>query len=168
MSKQPRVTARRITEADLDHYRRLRMNALKLAPEAFGTTYAQVEALSQDDWLTRVRRFAESQEAVCFIAFNDDAPAGIVACFVSETPQMVQMWVEPEHRGNQVGEKLISELKSWVKAIGFREIKAWVRDSNQPAISLYERLGFLPTGKAERDSLNPAINEIEIMWIAGR
>lgn len=52
------------------------------------------------------------------------------------------MYTVPEFRGMGVNRKIITALKEWALASGFRELRLTVYDTNQAAIRAYEKVGF--------------------------
>jgi GNAT superfamily N-acetyltransferase len=62
------------------------------------------------------------------------------ACFIES------VWVAPCMRGNGVGERLVTYLIEQKRKAGIRKFYLWVFDRNTPAIQLYERMDFKPTG----------------------
>ena len=140
----PQLIVRRVLESEWPIYRELRLNALKLAPEAFTSKYADAIKLSDSEWQARVRRFAVDPKTVNLIAFLHEQPAGMVSCYITNRADMVQMWVEPFARKQKVGKALVHELKAWVKQAGENSLTAAVTKENAAALNLYEQLGFEP------------------------
>jgi ribosomal protein S18 acetylase RimI-like enzyme len=62
------------------------------------------------------------------------------ACFIES------VWVAPRIRGNGVGERLVTYLIEQKRKAGIRKFYLWVFDHNTPAIKLYRRMNFKPTG----------------------
>lgn len=54
--------------------------------------------------------------------------------------------VDPDHREQGVGKRLMSRLLDEARALSARAITLEVRESNQSAIRLYERAGFVLAG----------------------
>jgi GNAT superfamily N-acetyltransferase len=52
------------------------------------------------------------------------------------------MYVEPEHRGKGVNQKIIESLKAWAAARNVTECRLQVYYDNLPAIKAYEKIGF--------------------------
>jgi GNAT superfamily N-acetyltransferase len=48
----------------------------------------------------------------------------------------------PEHRRRGVGKALIKYVENWARKRGDRQIALQVFQSNQPAINLYNQLGY--------------------------
>jgi ribosomal protein S18 acetylase RimI-like enzyme len=93
---------------------------------------------------------------VGFIALIDGKPVGSVIArlfcednkgygFIdSETPEL-GMALIPEYRGKGIGTELLKSMLKELRCKGIVAISLSV-DLNNPAIRLYERFGFVPTG----------------------
>ena len=66
---------------------------------------------------------------------------------VLDETDMMNIAVLPEARRAGIGERLILSLIELLKDRGSRSLTLEVRASNTPAISLYEKLGFLQVGR---------------------
>lgn len=64
-----------------------------------------------------------------------------------ETAQIANIGVVPEHRRKQIGEKLLKHAISEAQLQGCETITLEVRVSNEPAICLYEKFGFINAGR---------------------
>ena len=92
------------------------------------------------------RRLAAT-DAATFIAVSDDHDIGIaVGAFVDNAAWLFAMWVAPEARGKGAGDALVRAVIAWAKDNGHERLVLEVGDWNQPAINLYRRNGFKPTG----------------------
>ena len=123
----------------------LRLRALADAPDAFGSTLAEAKRYREADW----RRQLES--LATFVAVLAGSDVGMVRCVADQEDAgaalLLSMWVAPEARGQGIGEALIRQLADWACAMGHTRLLLDVADENQPAIRLYERMGFAPTGE---------------------
>lgn len=54
------------------------------------------------------------------------------------------LYVSPTHRRCGIGAALMAEAETWAKTRGDRQIGLQVFSHNQPALSLYEKLGYAP------------------------
>lgn len=52
------------------------------------------------------------------------------------------MFVLPEYRGRGLNQQLISELMTWAKSKGIREVRLQVYTENNAAVRAYEKVGF--------------------------
>jgi ribosomal protein S18 acetylase RimI-like enzyme len=155
------VLVREITADDWELMRDVRLAALAEAPSAFGSTYAREADFTEERWRGRI-----SERSVTFFAHEeraDAAPAGLVGVYVEDgDAELVSMWVRPSARGLGVGAALVEAAAVWAKTRDFGALFLWVTESNAPAVRLYERLGFTPTGERQPLPSNPALAEIRM------
>jgi ribosomal protein S18 acetylase RimI-like enzyme len=155
------VLVREITADDWELMRDVRLTALAEAPYAFGSTYAQEADFTEERWRGRI-----SERSVTFFAHEetaDAAPAGLAGVYVEDgEPELVSMWVRPSARGLGVGDALVEAAAAWAKTRDYGSLSLWVTESNAPAVRLYERLGFGPTGERQPLPSDPALTEIRM------
>lgn len=150
----------RLTLADGERSRSLRLRALQDAPDSFASTFQAEAAFTQEDW----RRRLERSDAVTFVASEVGDDIGTVVGVAStEHPgeaRLVGMWVAPEARGRRVGEALGHAVLDWARSEGYEAVRLTVADHNSSARRLYERMGFAPTGIV--DTLPPPRTHITL------
>jgi ribosomal protein S18 acetylase RimI-like enzyme len=155
------VLVREITADDWELMRDVRLAALAEAPYAFGSTHAGEVDFTEERWRGRI-----SERSVTFFAHEetaDVAPAGLAGVYVEDgEPELVSMWVRPSARGLGVGEALVEAAAAWAKARDFRSLFLWVTESNPPAVRLYKRCGFIPTGESQPLPSDPTLAEIRM------
>jgi ribosomal protein S18 acetylase RimI-like enzyme len=155
------VLVREITADDWELMRDIRLTALAETPSAFGSTYAQEAAFTEERWRGRI-----GERSVTFFAHEetaDAAPAGLAGVYVEDgAAELVSMWVRPSARGLGVGAALVEAAAAWAKARDFGSLSLWVTESNAPAVRLYERCGFSPTGERQPLPSDPALAEIRM------
>lgn len=59
-------------------------------------------------------------------------------------PHVFLLYVDPEHRRRGIGSALMQQAEDWAKVRGDNQIGLQVFQQNQPALRLYEKLGFEP------------------------
>jgi GNAT superfamily N-acetyltransferase len=125
--------------------RHIRLRALADAPDAFGSTYAEIAAYPLEEWSKQL------QEIATFIAVRDGRDLGLVRCASDAQQQdaawLISMWVVPEARGQGVGNALIDAVIECARSSGASRLLLDVGDHNQQAIALYARRGFQPNGQ---------------------
>jgi GNAT superfamily N-acetyltransferase len=127
-------------------YRRVRLDALREAPYAFGSTYEREKDRSEAEWRSAVRSRAR------FVAEVEGAVVGTASGGDGDTPAaaaLTAMWVDPRFRGQGVGEALVQRVIQWARETGYDELLLWVVDGNESAERLYERNGFRRTGAVQ-------------------
>lgn len=136
-----KFTVRRINGNDLDDFRRVRLEALLLHPDAFGASY--------EDWNQKpVQFFAERLQADrVFGGFDlQNTLQGIIGVSCSTAPKLRHiatiwgMYVRIEMRGSGLSNSLLeAALES---ASASRTIKLSVVTTNHAAQALYRSFGF--------------------------
>ncbi len=154
------VMVREVVAADWRALRDVRLEALRDAPEAFGSTYAREAVFAEADWQRRISRGGT------FLGYLPEAsasePAGLIGGYAEEPElvELVSMYVRPRARGRGVGEALIAAVVDWAGARNAAAVHLWVTETNKPARLLYERCGFSLTGERQPLPSNPALGEI--------
>lgn len=146
MSQSVRI--RRLTVADLDSARALRLESLLDSPMAFGSLYEDTLKQPDEWWQTWISGGAT------FAASDTSGDVGIVRVqALDEHPDDVamlySMWVAPRARGRGVGEALVRECVQWARHVGFNDVQLAVVENNERAVQLYVRCGFRRTGRVE-------------------
>jgi GNAT superfamily N-acetyltransferase len=154
------VLVREVTADDVEAFRDIRLEALRDAPEAFGSTYAREVAFAEADWQRRIARGGN------FLGYLPEAsatePAGLIGGY-QEDPQLVElvsMYIRPRARGRGVGEALIATVIDWAASRNAASVHLWVTEPNKPARLLYERCGFALTGERQSLPSNPSLDEV--------
>ncbi|WP_229198630.1 GNAT family N-acetyltransferase [Bradyrhizobium acaciae] len=140
------VMVRRLSPADAALYRDIRLEALRLSPEAFGSAY-ETESAHPVAW------FAErlARGAVMLGAFRGSELAGIVGFVAADGPKrqhkgaLVGMYVRQAARRGGVG-RLLVEAALELAAQSVELVQLIVVKGNEPAVRLYESMGFVAYG----------------------
>lgn len=124
-------------------YRELRLDSLRLYPEAFGSDY---ETQSQLPKLFFERMIEdESEEYVMIGAFDDGVIVGLCGLIPLKhigSLEVVQMYVSSHARGKSIGQALLSKAKSILVARNEQKLELTVYSNNASAIKAYESFGF--------------------------
>ena len=140
------IEMRRLLPADAALYRDIRLEALRLSPEAFGSAY-ETENVHPVGW------FAErlAHGAAIMGAFRGGELAGIVGFIAAQGPKqqhkgmLVGMYVRQQARCAGVGRLLVeSALELAVQSVELVQLA--VVKGNEPACRLYQRAGFVEYG----------------------
>ena len=134
--------------ATADHAARLRdlrLRALAESPDAFGSTLADTVARPLHIWQQQL------QELQTFVAVLHGQDMGLVRGGPYDgrpgTAILLSMWVAPDARRSGAGGQLIDAVVEWARSAGFNRMMLDVGTENAPAIGLYARHGFVPTGR---------------------
>ena len=98
----------------------------------------------------------ENALSLWLVAVEGDEVIGYVGSqTVLGWTDMMNVAVHPDHRRKGVGEKLVLALEDALKAQESTCLTLEVRASNEPAKSLYEKLGFTEVGRRKNYYRNP-------------
>ncbi len=126
-------------------FRAIRLRAFSDAPSAFGTRFEDAAKWPLEAWSRQLTG------VVAFVAVVGGSDVGVVRGVPDEeaedSARLNSLWVAPEARGTGVGESLIGVVVEWARAKGRVQLQLDVSDSNESAIALYTRRGFVPSGK---------------------
>lgn len=144
-----------VSQARVDQWqvaRELRLAALADTPDAFGATLAETEARPPDAWRDWVARPGVAVLLAHLEVGEALRPAGMVVVAPAhdhdaDTCGLYGVWVAPWARGEGVSDALVEAAMAQGSEDGHRRMVLDVGDHNQPAIALYTRHGFAPTGR---------------------
>ncbi|MWC31165.1 GNAT family N-acetyltransferase [Paenibacillus sp. MMS18-CY102] len=142
---------RQLLHADIEEYWKLRLDALKQFPEAFGASYEEAKDHSIE---TVTARFSTGDENFILGAFYEGQMVGMVGFRREPFMKMRHkgviwgMYVKPDCQGGGIAKQLLLELISRARQLqGLEQISLLVVDNNDRAKALYQSIGFTIYGK---------------------
>jgi GNAT superfamily N-acetyltransferase len=80
----------------------------------------------------------------CIVAHEKDMAIGCggIKTYDSSSMEIKRMYVLPEHRGKGIAVKILSELESWAKELGFSSCILETGFNQPEAIALYKKSGY--------------------------
>ena len=131
---------------DLDRYRRLRLEALRTEPTAFGSSY-EIEASAKADKYRD--RLLGSADNFVLGACDGEQLIGIGGFFRETAPKRQHIgsvwgvYVTPSFRGRGIGRSLLTSMVERARVLADLEhILLSVTSENAAALALYRSLGF--------------------------
>ena len=159
MSSEPAIAIRALTPADLGSYRDIRLEGLRLSPEAFGSSYEEEVARPAAEFS---RRLSQSPGAMFGAFAAATGVASLVAtagCYAEDGIKschklhLVGMYVRPAYRRKGLAQRLVERVLDHARQIdGIAVVQLGVACDNSAARALYDRLGFKVYG-IERKAL---------------
>lgn len=145
---------RRLTDADAEAFRQVRLHGLKEAPEAFGADYESSSMLPLEHFASRMKN---QVDYFVIGAFVERKLVGVGGFYREDGAKMRHkgtiwgVYVMPEHRSGGLGRKLIGEIiANAVMAPDIQQINITVTAANERARQLYRSMGFEPWGLERR------------------
>jgi len=128
------------------------LEALRLEPAAFSSTYQETLAWSDEDW----RRRLVNDGRMHLLARVQSRPVGIVGGYLGSDEGddsvaiVFGMYVTSEHRGRGIGRLLLTALLDHLSELPqITTIRLGVTETQSPARRLYESMGFQVIGKED-------------------
>lgn len=145
------VVIREVTLDEVEAYRELRLEGLRLHPDAFGSDYEIDKERPMEYWRDRITKSDATPRAV-YVADAGGAFAGMMVVSITNQPKMAHfgwitgVYVRPAWRGCGISDKLFDACLTWARERKLRMLKLAVATANGAAIGCYLRLGFTVFG----------------------
>ena len=140
------ISIRRLQLGEGELFKQIRLTALRDSPEAFGSTYEGALQRSPESWREQADSTAAGSDRATFLAFADDTPIGITALYRiedgSDIGELLQVWVAPEYRGQEVAFTIMEAVFHWAGKNGYQTVIARVAKGNARALRFYRKYGF--------------------------
>lgn len=167
------IEVRRLRSNEAEPFRELRFAALKDSPDAFGSTLETEEGYPPERWETWTRDASSDETGIWVaVAHGDGRLVGMIGLFpdpvFDDALHVWGMWVDPDHRGRQIGAALIDAALAGAARTAARQVRLHVVETNRAAAHLYAAFGFEPDGEPEPFPSNPALTQIELKKDLGR
>ena len=151
------MNVRKLTAADADAYRRLRLQGLREFPPAFGESADEFSTCSKEEILRTLddpagRRhvfgaFSETGELIGLVGVSRDAPEKM-----QHKGYIWGMYVAPGYQGQGIARQLLDAAIAHARTIaGLEQLRLIVGEANAGARRLYESVGFKPYGFEPRE-----------------
>ncbi len=145
---------RKLTIEDWEVFKKIRLEALELEPQAFGDSYSVLSKKKDNYW----KKELSKRKQVWYGAFDNDKLVGIgsikyvKSLKFSHIAHLSGIYVTKSHRGQGIGKLLFkTRIEEAFKNDKIKKLKLIVNVSQVNAIGLYESFGFKKVGdlKAE-------------------
>lgn len=138
---------------DAVNYKKIRLEALKMNPESFSSSYEE----EKDYPLERYESRLKGEESLTFGAFDQEQLVGVVTLIfemknkLKHRANIAAMYVNSENRKQGIGKGLMAKAINKAKTMdGIEQIYLGVVSTNEAAKKLYHSLGFETYGIDKR------------------
>ena len=138
------------------------ISILPMKPEHVSEV-AQIEKLCfSDPWSENsIAGELNNQFSLWLVAIYEGRVVGYIGSQSAvDEADMMNLAVLPEYRSHKIGTMLVETLEKQLREQGSYALFLEVRESNLPAISLYEKLGFCAVGVRPNYYFHPKENAI--------
>lgn len=144
------ITIERLTLSHTDAFRSLRLEALRLYPNFYGTDYGDAVSTTLSTYARRI------EGGLLLGAFDDE---GLIGCLALDREEGIKLehrawitsvFVHPRAQRIGVATGLMDVAMSDPQADGITQVELYVSEANQTGRAFYEHLGFHVVGRAPR------------------
>ena len=150
--QQSDVEIKRLCEDRWQDYRALRLDALREASIAFGSSYEEERLKPEDKWKERMPN--------ALFAVAGDAPVGIIVLVFNQRAktrhiaEIFSFYVKQEYRGQGIGKMLMEAALAEIKAQkDVIKVRLSVNPERESARRMYRKFGFKKTGLLKKELL---------------
>lgn len=143
---EQKITILRVGPADIDAFRRIRLEALRSEPGFFASTFDDWDTLPDKAWHRRLNN-------PVFIAFLGEEPVALIGLLREKGSKsahratVVMVYVRKSLRGRGIASDLFSTVENYARDIGVTQLELTVSAENSVAIGFYLREGFIEIGR---------------------
>ena len=96
----------------------------------------------KDHPLSQFNEITHLKHVVLLYLKNKAVGCGAIARYDLSATEIKRMYVTPSHRGQQLGENILSELENWTKELGLSKCILFMGVNQPEAMKLYLRNNF--------------------------
>lgn len=150
----------KLSPDDWREYKRIRLEALELEPQAFGTTYDEASSKPDEYWRNKLSTIADN--IFVFARVGGEIVGTVGAYFEDGQATIVGLYLRKEFRGMGLGKKLVQEIIKEIQVRGIGKVKLDVRPTQKTARALYQSLGFTYASEKETKHQDGEIPELRM------
>lgn len=143
MTDNTTYSIRQFTIAEVEAYKRIRLEALATEPGMFGNSYAMEAALPQEDWINRISLPGNAR----FGIYCNDELIGLTGIIINDAKPteayMTQSYIHKAHRGKGLSAMLYDARIAWAKEKGVKLLTISHRKTNLASKAANQKYGFV-------------------------
>lgn len=150
---------------DVEIFRRIRLEALRVEPAAYASRAEDWEALPDSEWRRRMT------DNPVFAAFRDGEPVGIMGLLRQHSSKMahratiIMVYLRASQRGIGLATALLDALTDHARDAGIRQLELAVSVENTAALRFYRREGFTEIGVVPAGFLHDGREVDEVLMV---
>ena len=138
---------------DAEILRSAMCKAVRTSPDSFSKTVEELNAELPDYWVAEIKSakwvVAQRGGEVVGVAASKHPAPGVDSENPATSRYIESVWVDPDLRRKRLGERLVKYLLTaeyWNNPY-IKQFVLWVYENNDPAMRLYEHIGFVETSE---------------------
>ncbi|PWK68162.1 GNAT family acetyltransferase [Aminobacter sp. AP02] len=141
------MTLKLLAPEDYEAFKRIRLEALRMTPEAFPSSEKDWAALPDEEWRRRLTNNA------VVVSFRGEEPVGIMGLMPQQAAKMahratiVMVYLRANERGGGRAVAMLDLLLEHARTLGVRQVELAVSAENPAAKRFYLREGFQEIGR---------------------
>jgi len=145
------IDVRTVIPEDWQELRRIRLEALQSAPEAFCSTYEEASCIEDDVWISRAKQDGEG-DALGVLAVQGDRAVGMAVGLLrqggtGDHVEVVSVFVSDDVRGSGTADAILQQIETWASDKGASSAFLLVEENNNRARKFYEKRDFALTNE---------------------
>lgn len=159
-----RLLIRQISTDEIDVFRRIRLESLRLEPASFASRLEDWANLPEEDWRQRLHD-------PVFVAFSGGEPVGIMGLLRQRPAKMVHratlvmVYLRACFRGTGSAEDLLGAVVDFAREGGILQLELGVSAENSAALRFYCHHGFVEVGRIPGGFLDSGRNVDEVVMM---
>ncbi|WP_439272114.1 GNAT family N-acetyltransferase [Pseudochrobactrum sp. HB0163] len=142
----PNIIIRQLLPDDFAIFKKIRLEALQLHPEAYSSAYEDWVKFSDEEWRQKLK-------TPVFAAFDGEEAVGLIGLWpqtgarTAHRAVVVMVYVKSAMRRQGIAQKLLQVVESHARENGISQLELSVLADNQNAWQLYRREGYREFGR---------------------
>jgi ribosomal protein S18 acetylase RimI-like enzyme len=124
----------------------IRLEALRVSPDNFLSTYEVEKTYGEERWL------AEFSRGDWYIGVLNGSPVGVLGITIEPATNdryLEYLWTAREARRSGVAQRMLTTVVDRLRESGIPTLFLYVLDGNEAAVALYRRFGFTDNGQPQ-------------------
>lgn len=140
------MTVKRVTSSDWQEYKKIRLEALKNEPQAFGSSYNKENERTESEWQNKLAKSEDLNGISFFYAIlKEGVFVAIGGAYQDNNKQwnIIAIYTKKEVRGQGLGQEIFKSIINELKARKIKKAYLCVNTLQIAAQALYKKNGFV-------------------------